>query len=98
MKTIIDDRTGLNSLELNYEDAKMLLHILSDLPAEQKLNLSGNWSLDTKKKTVLLEDLTAMQACALDVLMADRLRAVSDMVDCLDFTLEQIVNNNESTS
>ena len=23
MKTIIDDRTGLNSLELNYEDAKM---------------------------------------------------------------------------
>ena len=97
MKTIVDDRTKLNSLELNYEDAKMLMHILHDPPDAERPNFAGQWSLDTNKKTVLLDNLTIIQACALDVLMADRLRAVNDMVDCLDFVLEQAIESPPST-
>ena len=91
MKTIVDDRTRLSSLELNYEDAIMLLHILSDLPPDQRPDFSGCWNQDKKKKTILLNNLTITQACALDVLMADRLRAVNNMVDCLDFVMEQSI-------
>jgi len=91
MKSKVNDRTGYSELVMSCDEALMLMHTLHDLPAEQRPNLAGHWLLNLKNNTVTLENLSINQACALDVLMADKLRAANDMVECLDITLEQFI-------
>ena len=88
MKIMHDNNTGLTSLCMDYEQVRLLLRNLRDLPSEQRPNLAGTWILDTKEKTVTLENLSISQVCALDVLMCDKSRMANDFVEALDFALE----------
>ena len=91
MKAIEYDRTKLSGLCMNYEQAGLLLSLLRDLPAEQRPNLATHWTLNRDDKTVTLNKLSIRQACALDVLVCDRLRMTNDLMECLDFALRSAV-------
>ena len=85
------ETTKLNSiLDIEYELALSIFQNLHSKP-EKRAMLTGSWRYNKKNKTFWLEDLTPEQVTMLDILMCDRLRAISDMVECLDYALETII-------
>jgi len=76
---------------MEYELALILFQYIDGIPEGKRPKLMGHWRLNSQKKTVSLVMLTIGQVTMLDVMMCSRLRAVSDLVECLDFALEQAV-------
>ena len=88
MKIKFDEKTRLTDIHgIDYELALMLFQSLK-LQTGLRIRLAGHWNIDPETKTFSIEMLTLDQVVMLDILLVARLRAVSDLVEALDHTLE----------